>query len=585
MKVGLLDRPRDPRRAHRAHRPPAPRLGPADPERGDRPQGRRRDGRGGARGRAGSPRGRTDRRGDRAAQGAPPPCPGWRRACAADLGAARLPTPTMTPVRPHPRADPRHEGGSPYSRRKRHPPRIARLTLPSRLPTGTTRPSMPTGRKTPALRIVSFAIALLVAALALVAWPTHGRAVEAVRVNPQLRAIDLTPMVERYRSNGDEIRILTAPGRDGIVRGIAVKAREAGTRPDWIVFALTNDTDEQVDRLLVAPHFRLTASGVIWPDLGSSRIAAITASEGIRPEREDSPDADAFLITLDPGTTVTFVAELNSENLPQVYLWEADAYKERVNGLTLYKGIIIGIAGLLALFLTIVFVVKGALIFPAAAALAWAVLAYSCIDFGFFQRIFPIGETAERDLPGRRRGRARRDAPRLPVRLSEPEPLARALQPRHRLLARLPRRPRRPRRRRSAGGVRRRPHVDRRRRRDRLRARHPSRDPRLRPRRHAGADLAPADRLGDGGRLHGRRPAVERPRAAGPDRRPRADRHADRLHGDAARLRGRRLHAGPRSATPSGARSRSRARATSCSTGTSSRTGSSSARRSSSSSG
>ena len=128
-----------------------------------------------------------------------------------------------------------------------------------------------------------------------------------------MKAIDLTPMIERYRSDGDEIRISTAPGRDGIVRRIAVKAREAGTRPDWIVFALTNDTDEQVDRLLVAPHFRLTGSGVIWPDLGSSRIAAITASEGIRPEREDSADADVFLITLDPGTTVTFVAELRSD--------------------------------------------------------------------------------------------------------------------------------------------------------------------------------------------------------------------------------------------------------------------------------
>nr|WP_229428405.1 EAL domain-containing protein [Microvirga pudoricolor] len=204
-------------------------------------------------------------------------------------------------------------------------------------------------------------------------------------------------MIERYRSDGDEIRISTAPGRDGIVRRIAVKAREAGTRPDWIVFALTNDSDEQVDRLLVAPHFRLTASGVIWPDLGSSRIAAITASQGIRPEKDESTtDADAFLITLDPGTTVTFVAELRTADLPQLHLWNADAYKERVNGLTLYKGIIIGIAGLLALFLTIVFVVKGALIFPAAAALAWAVLAYACIDFGFFQRIFPITESAER---------------------------------------------------------------------------------------------------------------------------------------------------------------------------------------------
>ncbi len=246
------------------------------------------------------------------------------------------------------------------------------------------------------MRIASLALALLLALAASLLWPSAGQAVEAVRVNLEAKAIDLTPMIERYRSDGDLIQISTAPGRDGIVRRIAVKARESDTRPDWIVFALTNSTDEQIDRLLVAPHFRLTGSGVVWPDLGSSRIAAITASEGIRPEREDSPDADVFLITLDPGTTVTFVAELRTPNLPQLYLWEADAYKERVNGLTLYKGIIIGIAGLLALFLTIVFVVKGALIFPAAAALAWAVLAYACVDFGFFQRIFPITEAAER---------------------------------------------------------------------------------------------------------------------------------------------------------------------------------------------
>jgi diguanylate cyclase (GGDEF)-like protein/PAS domain S-box-containing protein len=246
------------------------------------------------------------------------------------------------------------------------------------------------------LRIVPFAIALLVAAFAALAPLSAARAVEAVRVTPDATAIDLTPAIERYRSDGDEIRISTAPGRDGIVRRIAVKARVAGTRPDWIVFALTNDTDEQIERLFVAPHFRLVGSGVVWPDLGSGRVAAITASEGFRPEPEESPDADVFLITLDPGTTVTFVAELKTQNLPQIYLWDQDAYKEKVNGLTLYKGIIIGIAGLLSLFLTIVFVVKGALIFPAAAALSWSVLAYACIDFGFFQRIFPITEAAER---------------------------------------------------------------------------------------------------------------------------------------------------------------------------------------------
>ncbi len=184
------------------------------------------------------------------------------------------------------------------------------------------------------MRALLLVLGLLAASLVSLCGALPAAAVEAVRVAPEADAIDLTPMIERYRSDGDLVQISTAPGRDGIVRRIAVKAREAGTRPDWIVFALSNDTDEQIDRLLVAPHFRLVGSGVIWPDLGSSRIAAITASQGIRPEREQSPEADVFLVTIDPGTTVTFVAELKTPNVPQLNLWEPDAYRNKVNGLT-----------------------------------------------------------------------------------------------------------------------------------------------------------------------------------------------------------------------------------------------------------
>lgn len=213
-------------------------------------------------------------------------------------------------------------------------------------------------------------------------------AIESVRVPIESQAIDLTKAFETYHSDSDRLLVSTAPGSDGIVRRIEVRARDEGTRPDWIVFALTNDTSEQIERLLVAPHFRLVGSGVIWPDLGASRISAITASQGFPIERGESSDADVFRLTLDPGTTVTYVAELRTPNLPQLYLWDPDAYKDKMTTLALYKGIIIGVAGLLALFLTIVFVVKGAVIFPAAAALAWTVLAYVCIDFGFWNRIF-----------------------------------------------------------------------------------------------------------------------------------------------------------------------------------------------------
>ena len=47
----------------------------------------------------------------------------------------------------------------------------------------------------------------------------------------------------------------------------------------------------------------------LWPDLGATRIIAVTASQGSSPERQAATDADVFQLTLDPGTTVTYVAE------------------------------------------------------------------------------------------------------------------------------------------------------------------------------------------------------------------------------------------------------------------------------------
>ena len=245
-------------------------------------------------------------------------------------------------------------------------------------------------------RVVAAALRLVLLVALVLSACRPALAVQSVRVSADSDAIDLTRAVEHYSAQGDRIQVSTAPGADGIVRRIEVSALEAGAQPSWIVFALTNDSDEQLTRLIVAPHFRFVGSGVVWPDLGSSRITTITASQGQAPEREDNPQADVFRLTLDPGTTVTYVAELRTPSLPQLYLWEPDAFKDKSTSLTLYEGILIGIAGLLALFLTIVFVVRGAMIFPAAAALAWAVFAYVCIDFGFWRKMFGLEDASER---------------------------------------------------------------------------------------------------------------------------------------------------------------------------------------------
>jgi len=238
--------------------------------------------------------------------------------------------------------------------------------------------------------------ATALAAFAFAAWlgVSAAAAVEAVNIRLDAAAIDLTDAVEFQRTDGDRVQVSTAPGADGIVRRIEVRAREAGN--NWAVFALANNGDEQIDRLIVAPHYRMVGSGLIWPDLGLSRIVNITPSSGDPPERIDNSTADVFRVTLDPGTVITFVAELRAPNLPQLYLWEPDAFKDKVNSLTLYQGIVIGIAGLLALFLTILFVVKGSVMFPAAAALGWAVLIYIGIDFGFWGKVFELSSGTER---------------------------------------------------------------------------------------------------------------------------------------------------------------------------------------------
>ncbi len=134
------------------------------------------------------------------------------------------------------------------------------------------------------------------------------------------------------------------------------------------------------------------------------------------------------------------------------------------------------------------------------------------------------------------------DAGRLPVRLSQPQPLARALRPYHARLVGLSWRAR------CAGLVRAadrlgdRARLALRRRGARLRPRRLSVVLRLRPRRPADPDLAPARGVGD--RSGARRDGChhQRHRRPGAPRRARADRDADRVHGDAARLRRGRDH-------------------------------------------
>lgn len=237
-------------------------------------------------------------------------------------------------------------------------------------------------------------LAIAVLIIAAFAIPAQVLAFEVISVPDEVNAINLRAGVDIVPGENGRIQLSTAASADGIIRRIEVLASEEDTNPNWGLFALRNDTDVQIERLLVAPFFRLPGSGVINPDLGSMRISALTVSDGLRPVRLSDPEADVFAVTIDPGATVTYVAELSSERLPEFYVWKPDGYRNYINSFTLFRGTVLGVSSLAAVFLSIMFVVKGRGVFPATAAFSWAVLVYLLIDFGIMGPLIGVGNGA-----------------------------------------------------------------------------------------------------------------------------------------------------------------------------------------------
>jgi diguanylate cyclase (GGDEF)-like protein/PAS domain S-box-containing protein len=232
--------------------------------------------------------------------------------------------------------------------------------------------------------------ALFCAMLALVALPAPALALKPIVIEPDQERIEITTLGEFYDGRGDSLQVETAPAADGMTGRISVTAKTPGTNPNWIVFALSNPTDKPIERWLTAERYNVIGSGAVWPDLDARRIEAVTPSIGYIPERIKSDRADIFRVTLEPGQTITYVAELSSERFARVFLWKTLEYELKSRDRLLFNGIMLGLTGLLAIFLTAIFAANHKAIFPSAALVAWCVLAYLCVDFGFFHKLFQL---------------------------------------------------------------------------------------------------------------------------------------------------------------------------------------------------
>ena len=234
------------------------------------------------------------------------------------------------------------------------------------------------------------------ALVALTLLPGLAMALKPIVVAPDQERIEITTLGEIYESRGDSLQIETVGG-DGLTSRMTVRRRPrpARTRTGWCL-RLSNPSDKAIDRWLTAERYTVLGSGAVWPDLDARPHRAITPSLGFMPERMKSDRADMFRFTLEPGQTVTYAAELASDRLAASICGSRSTTSSRPRERQLFNGVMLGTTGLLAIFLTAIFAANHTVIFPATALVAWAVLAYFCVDFGFLHKLFPVeaGATA-----------------------------------------------------------------------------------------------------------------------------------------------------------------------------------------------
>lgn len=246
----------------------------------------------------------------------------------------------------------------------------------------------------PVLSLVESVRSLVVAVICLFAVMLGGivpaLALEPIVLTPDVERIEITKFSEHYKERGDTLQVETAGDSAGISNRMAVKAQTSGTDPKWIVFALKNPTDKQIFRWVTTDRYNIVGSRVLRPDLDARRIVHVTPSVGFLPLQVPNDAVDIFSIRLEPGATVTFVAELSNARFPRVFLWKPLAFSKKLRDMMLFNGIMLGIVGILAIFLTAIFVANHKSIFPATAFIAWCIGAYLCVDFGFWHKLFRL---------------------------------------------------------------------------------------------------------------------------------------------------------------------------------------------------
>jgi hypothetical protein len=151
------------------------------------------------------------------------------------------------------------------------------------------------------------------------------------------------------------IRVDTLPNASGIVRRMEIAVREGATY--FAVISASYDGECPTEKVLVAPRYKYDFLGLLWPT-EKRRIVSIVASEGESPQRDDTPTAETYSLSFGSRSKITYVMQLSTDRLPQLFLRDQDEHYRREfdHIVAYYRGV--SVIGVLALVLLGIFVIS-----------------------------------------------------------------------------------------------------------------------------------------------------------------------------------------------------------------------------------
>lgn len=236
---------------------------------------------------------------------------------------------------------------------------------------------------------------LAVCFLALLSASPDARARDIIDAPFDASSIDILAAAERVQSSAKETDVQAAPDIAGNQSGMRLSARAQGPIFRWLVFSIRNSSPIPLEYVVVAQHRTFVGSGVIWPEFASRILVDAQASPGLPPSSEELSTADGFSFRLDSNQTVTYALEVTGPWPDNLRIWERSTFESQRQQVSFFHGLLLGIAILVAIYISSLFIIRRRLVFPAAALLAWSGVTFLAIEFGYLPALMDVPAALE----------------------------------------------------------------------------------------------------------------------------------------------------------------------------------------------